>query len=223
LSLAVVACAVACGGPEDPYPVRIRATTDGAPLPGAHITLAGEPVGVTGPDGILYVEIDGDEGASLSFSATCPPGHVSPDTLPPVRLRRVSGFDETGALRAVEREVPCPPALRHAVVVVRTEGLADLPVVVDGREVTRTDEAGVAHLAYRGEAGGELDVRLDTTSAPELRPSSPERSFPIPEGGDELYVWNVELRTPAPGRPGRPRPRPRPAPTDDSRPPEQLR
>jgi hypothetical protein len=197
-----------CGDPPLPYPVRIRATSDGAPLPGTRISLGGDVVGTTGPDGILYVEIGGEEGQTLSLSAACPPGHEDPERLPEVRLRRVSGFSEDGAPRAVEREVPCPPSLRHAVVLVRTDGIADLPIWVDGREVGRTDPHGVAHVAYRGEPRRSFEVKLDTEAYPALRPREPSRSFSVPAERDDLYVWNVELREPVGSRP-RPRPRPR--------------
>jgi hypothetical protein len=137
-------------------------------------------------------------------------------------LRRVSGFSDDGAPRAVEREIPCPPALRHAVVVVRTDGLSDLPIRVDGREVGLTDGHGVAHLAFRGEPRRSFRVDLDTTAYPMLRPTDPSRSFAVPAEADELVVWNVELRTPSGGRP-RPHPRPRPDVTPTMSGPERLR
>jgi len=210
-----------CGDDDEPYPVRIRATSDDEPLPGARISLGGEVVGTTGLDGILFVEIDGEEGQTLALSAECPPGYADPHSLSDVHLRRVSGFDDDGAARAVEREVPCAPALRHAVVLVRTDGLAALPIWVDGREVTQTDDHGVAHVAFRGEPRRSFEVMLDTEAHPTLRPSDPTRSFSVPAEQDELFVWNVELRTPTSSP--RPRPRPRPEPGPGMSGPERLR
>jgi hypothetical protein len=128
-------------------------------------------------------------------------------------LRRVVSLDPAAARRGLQVSIACPPTHRQGVVVVRAGGnqpQANLPVLIDGREVARTDPSGVAHVALDMQPGTTFQVLLATAAAPMLRPQDPRRSFTFPDS-DEIFIFDqaFEVEQPPPvARPRRPRPRP---------------
>jgi hypothetical protein len=59
------------------------------------------------------------------------------------------------------------------VVAVRAEGGRDLPLLHLGRELARTDSSGAAHVVLDVRSEDVLELVLDTTAQPRLRPKSP--------------------------------------------------
>ncbi len=215
--LSLVALAVVLPSCEDPpppahYPVTFTAESDpGQPLHGVALTIAGTPQGETGADGTLHIELTGDEGTSVPVSATCPTGYREPAPLSPIVLRTtvsVAGAASAG-LRVT---ISCLPTSRRGVVVVRAAGTglatrAGLPVMIEGREVARTDASGVAHVSLDMAPGQSFRVLLATaTASPMLRPQDPEQTFVAPDA-DEIFLFdqNFDEEVPAapPRRPGR--------------------
>jgi hypothetical protein len=72
-------------------------------------------------------------------------------------------------------------------VVVRTPGRANLPILHNGREITRTDLQGVAHMIFRVAPREAIALRIDTTAQPTLRPQNPLLTVTTREG-DDVYV-----------------------------------
>lgn len=210
---------LACGDPPPPprFPVTFEAVSDpGSPLAGVAITANGTPVGSTGPDGSLRVELTGPEGSPVRIGATCPSGYRSPANLPTIALRPVVGLDPATVHRGLLVSIACPPTHRHGVVVVRAAGdqpQPNLPVLVDGREVARTDSSGVAHVALYMQPGTSFQVLLDTAAMPMLRPQNPRMSFAFPDS-DEIFIFNqsFEVEQPPVRRPVRRQPAKQPPP-----------
>lgn len=196
--------------PPPRYPFTFSAHADGRPLEGVEIMVNERSVGRTNAEGVLRVDLSGPEGAPVRLSAICPEGHrrTDPQTMP---LRRVQSLDPAAAARGMEVVFPCPPQRRNAVVVVRTHERGDIPVLLDGREVARTDASGAAHVHVAMEPGTTFTVLLDTRNHERLRPSSPSQAFTVPDR-DEVFVLDQRFEEEQPrrvrrvSRPRRPRP-----------------
>jgi hypothetical protein len=123
-----------------------------------------------------------------------------------VRLTRTRSIDAKGA-QALPVEVRCERRLSDVVVVVKAERGARLPVLIDGKPVTTTDDDGIGHvLLQRSRAERKVEVALDTTGRTSLKPVSPTRTYEI--GGSDaviLFEPSFTLTQPAVARPAGPR------------------
>jgi hypothetical protein len=208
--LAVGVGLASCEEPPPPshYPVTFTAESDpGQALAGVALTIAGAPQGQTGADGTLRIELTGDEGTAVPVAATCPTGYREPAPLSPIVLRTtvsVAGAAAPG-LRVT---ITCLPASRRGVVVVRAGGTgvaprAGLPVMIEGREVARTDTSGVAHVSLDMAPGQSFQVLLATaTASPMLRPQDPQFTFVFPDS-DEIFVFDQSFEEEIPPPPPR--------------------
>ena len=195
ISFVLSAGAFGCGEEEGPgraeIAVRFAAHADGRPLPGVELLADSRPIGTTDAQGVLAYMLSGRAGDTVGLRARCPEGYRHPDDLPELLLRPISDL-EGQTTRALEIDVPCRPAVRDGVVVVRADGYAGLPVLLDGREVARTDEGGVAHVAVRMAPHASFRVQLATAHMPTLRPQEPSRTFTVPDA-NEIFVFDQEL------------------------------
>ena len=203
LTVGVAACGDDEGPPMTELAVEFRAHADEAPLEGTRVLRDGQLIGTTDADGMLAVSLTGREGETASLSAQCPQGHRNPDDLPELLLRPITDV-EGRAQRAMRIDIACRPELRDGVVVVRSNGHADLPVLLDGREVARTDENGVAHVAVRMAPHASFSVQLATAHMPDLRPQAPSLTFTVPDS-HEIFVFDQELEREEPQVRRRPR------------------
>lgn len=211
VAIALLACAEE---PVEPprYPFTFHAHADGRGLAGVQISVNDAPVGVTNEQGILQVDLTGPEGAPVRISAACPEGHRDADGPKMQNLRRINSLDPAAAARGIEVTFGCPPEHRNAVVVVRTHDQADLPVLLDGREVARTDASGAAHLAVAMLPGTTFQVLVDTRHNERLRPRSPTVSYTVPDH-DEVFVFDRRFEEEKKPRARRPRSPARPRST----------
>jgi hypothetical protein len=215
-----VMLALACSDPPPPpvFPITFLAESDpGVPLQGVTVTVAGAQPAVTGPDGTVRIQLSGEEGTSVPVQAACPAGHRDAPALSPIVLRTMVAV--SGATQALRVGISCPPTMRHGVVVVRAGGTgaatrAGLPVLVEGREVTHTDESGVAHVSLDMVPGQAFHVLLATaTVSPMLRPQDPQSVFQFPDS-DQIFAFDTNFEEEAPPPPERhARRRARPPPT----------
>lgn len=208
LALAVLALGSA-GCEEAPtppprHPFTFTVNADGEPLSGVSITVNDAPVGATDEEGVLRVDLTGPTGASVRVAAVCPEGHRTPEAQT-YSLRRVQSLDPATAARGIEASFTCPPERRQAVVVVRTHEQAGVPVMLDGREVARTDASGAAHLHVAMAPGTTFLVQLDTRHNERLRPRSPSQSYTLPDR-DEVFVLDQRFAEEQPPPPVRRRP-----------------
>lgn len=193
---------VACGDEEEPpprYPFTFTATSDQAPLAGVAISASSTVIGTTDEGGILRADLTGPDGQPISVNAHCPEGYRSPAQAQQVTLRRMVSLDPAAQGRGIEVSFDCPPEYRDAVVVVRTHGQPDLPVYVDGQEVTRTDASGAAHVHRRMTPQASFQVKIATASNTLLRPQDPSQTFTIPDR-DEVFVFDQPFSVATPPR-----------------------
>jgi hypothetical protein len=188
------------------YPFTFLTHADGDGLEGVQVTVNNSPVGVTNGEGVLRVDLTGPEGAPVRVSAVCPDGHRSIEDAQVHNLRRVQSLDPATAARGIEVTFACPPEHRSAVVVVRTHDQVGLPIMLDGREVARTDGSGAAHLAVVMTPGTAFQVLVDTRHNERLRPRSPTQTFTVPDH-DDIFLVDQRFVEEAPPRRVRRRPR----------------
>lgn len=194
-------CAAACGGETPPYVVVFRAYDELAkPMPGVTVevnALAAQ----TAADGSVTFQLRGTEGQRYQIKVLCPAGYrvASDQDTVDVTLRRV--YDSTGeGFMASERNVRCVPTRRRvAMVIMAGEGGANLPVLVDEQEQTKTDAAGVAHFALAAPPSSSFRVKIDSPSG-----DDPARTFRVPDI-DEVFLFEQEVQ-------GAPKPKPEKAP-----------
>jgi hypothetical protein len=169
-----------------PMEIAVRVESDpGRVVAGAEIREREQRV-VTGPDGIGIVKLYGTEGTVHQLDVTCPEGLIPPKEPLTITLRRLA--DPT---KRPEYVIVCRPAIRNIVVSVRVRGASSLPVRYLGRELSRTDEAGVAHVLVRVAPQEDISIELGTDEKgnEQLRPINPRRSF-IARNADDVFVFD---------------------------------
>ena len=183
--LVVVAAALAlsaCGrqAARQSYDLTVHVEADPKePLAGAKLIHGGQELGVTESDGCVSVRATGNEGERIDLEIACPHRYRSPDSPLSVTLRRTAQQPEYFAL--------CPPLTRKLVVAARLDHGAGLPIRYLGRELARSDASGAAHLLIEAESDKTIELTLDTSEQPLLRPKSPTARFRI-GNQDELVV-----------------------------------
>jgi hypothetical protein len=186
LLLALAACRHQA--PTKSYDLSVRVEADpGQPVEGVRLVHAGHELGATGVDGRVLIRATGNEGERIDLDITCPAAYRSPEAPLSVTLRRGAGRPEYFAA--------CTPLARKLVVAARLEHGAGLPIRYLGREVARTDSAGVAHWLVEAEDGKTVELTIDTSERPLLRPKSPTARFRIGDR-DELVVLEQSFQSP---------------------------
>jgi hypothetical protein len=179
------------GSSNQKYEFVIRIHGDpGRPLAGVPLSRAGEKIAVSDARGTIVLAAHGQEGETLAFEVVCPNGHRSPSKPLSIVLRRLTERD-----RRPEYSVSCPPHKRTLVVAVRADNGPNLPVRYLGREVGRTDAAGAAHVLLETQAEDSIELTLDTSGQPGLRPTNPAARFPV-STRDELVSFNQSFELP---------------------------
>jgi hypothetical protein len=179
LTLGVAACNRQA--PVNTYDLAVRVEADsGQPLPGAKLLHSGQELGATNEDGRVVIRATGSEGERVELEIGCPEGFKSPDAPLAVTLRR-------GAERP-EYFASCPPLSRKLVVAARLEHGAGLPIRYLGREIARSDASGVAHLVIEAESDKAIELTVDTSEQPQLRPKSPVARFRMANRDDVVVL-----------------------------------
>jgi hypothetical protein len=159
------------------------------PLAGARLLHAGRELGVSAPDGRVAIHATGSEGERIELEVACPAGFRSPEAALNVTLRH-AGHGERPEYFAA-----CPPSTRKLVIAARLEHGINLPIRYLGRELARSDGDGVAHLLLEGETDKTVELTVDTSEQPQLRPKSPTARFRI-GNRDDIVVLAQTFQSP---------------------------
>ena len=202
LAFVLAALGAGCAGerPLDRYRVTFEVYSDLLPLPGAQISVRSHDLARTDAEGAARLELTGHDGTVIPVIVRCPAGTRGPEAAIEVTLRTLQVIDQTVAARGIVQRVNCPPEDRTVAVVVRTNGRPGIPIVWQGREISRTDTAGVASLTFRVHPAQPIQLALATTDFPTLRPQSPTGQFLAPDA-DDVFVWTQDFEEAAPVRP----------------------
>ncbi|MEI8254314.1 MAG: hypothetical protein WCJ30_01440 [Deltaproteobacteria bacterium] len=203
---AVGAGACATERPPDRYRITFEVYSDLLPIPGALISVRTRQLATTDANGAARLELTGRDGVVIPVTVRCPAGTRGPENAIDVTLRTMQVIDQAAATRGIVQRVNCPPEDRTVAIVVRTNGKAGVPIMWQGREVSRTDGTGVASLTFRMHPQQQIQLALNTaTEFADLRPQGPTRQFMVPDA-DDVFVWNQEFDVLAPPRVVRRRP-----------------
>ncbi len=198
--LAMALALAGCSPPPAPpmYSITLRVLSDGHPMPGASVAYHDHVLGATDGTGLFSMRTTGTEGAAIPLSVHCPEGFTSPTQPVTVTLRSIEVLSHGQASSGIETTTECPPTQRIAAVILKAPNRANLPVMYNGREITRTDPQGIAHMIFRVAPGDLLTFQLRTTDQPLLRPESPMLTLTA-HPTDDVYVLsqNFELATAA--------------------------
>lgn len=172
-----------------PFTIELRALTDdGAPLAGVAVSLGKKAAALTGVEGRVVQKVTGDEGSMLRVGVTCPVDYDPPAQLPAIRLTRTRTIDAREA-QPLPVQVRCERRQSDIVVVVKADRGSRLPVLIDGKPVTTTDDDGLAHvLLRRSRTEKKLDVALDTVGHATLKPVNPARTYDL-NGRDAVILF----------------------------------
>jgi hypothetical protein len=174
------------------YSLVLRAhSDDGAPLAGVEFRGNGTRLGTTGAAGTVTASLVAREGTVMTVRAHCPDGFRSPERPHLLTLRRFEGLRESSAGR-LDVTAECRPTQRRGVVVVRAAGQPDLPVLMHGSEVARTDRHGVAHMLVALAPHSSFRVEIETSKRPRLRPQNPVATFTMRDE-DDLFLFDPEF------------------------------
>ena len=169
--------------------IELVAESDpGARLPAVNVRVDGRPVGATGADGSLQIDLRGESGRLVRIEHDCPPGYLPPPQAKQLRLRPLGSLGDSEAV-ALQVTLGCRPEKRLAVFVIRARNGSHLPVKLDGTLVAETSSTGVAHLFLSDAPGSEHSIEIDSTEQPLLMPRSPSHHFTIPDS-HEIFVVN---------------------------------
>jgi hypothetical protein len=174
---------------------------------GARLSAGGRLAGESDAEGTVAATLGGKTGSDVAISVECPEGFLTenrPAHLRLVRTRPAIGPEApaplvwTGLCRRAEREIA---------LMVHTDALSDLPVIVNGVALTRTNADGNAHvLLTLAHDVASVHVSLDTSSDPRLKPENPARVFAASDT-DGLLVFDPAVArarsTPKTARPVR--------------------
>lgn len=159
-------------------------------LVGARASSKGKELGVTDSSGAMTVKTRGREGDIVPVDIACPSGHRAPPPLL-VPLRHV-GREGGGDVVRPEFAAVCTPLTHSVVVAVRAERGPHLPLMHMGRELTRTDSSGAAHVLVDAASEEVVELMLDTSEQPRLRPKSPVLRVQL-GGGDQITAISQEF------------------------------
>ena len=178
------------------YDFVVRVSSDaGTGVEGTRASAKGRSLGVADASGAIDIRVRGREGDVLSIDIECPPGHRAPPAvLVPLRqMGRSSRRRASSGQRVLpEFATVCTPLTHSIVVAVRAERGAHLPLLHLGRELTRTDSSGAAHLRLDVASDDVVELVLDTTEQPQLRPKSPVLRIQ-PGSSDEIIAASQDF------------------------------
>ena len=171
--------------------------SEGHPLGEVQVWANGKALGETNDEGLLSTRIGGTIGKQVTLTRTCPQGYEAADQSRTLRISDTRGANNKR--RAMQLRFECRASELLAALVVRAPNPMNEPmaIMVAGEVVGQTDADGVGHVLLRVPPASTVRVELDTTSAPELLPHNPVRTFQMHDKG-EILRFDQVLTKPVP-------------------------
>jgi hypothetical protein len=198
----------ACGGEEKPkapstyqFPLEVSATdTNGEPVAGAKVLVDGSPVGFTDRDGLFQAAFAEKRGAEVSVSVEPPEGYqLTGEASKTQKMRLTENVTGEGMTKVpLEMQAQMASTKRDYLLWVDLKcdedslddgQCKDVPVTVDGEEVARTNEQGIAHVSLERVPGASVTVAVDT---PEYEGDDDDEKWEMKPADPE---WNLDLGT----------------------------
>ncbi|TFH30844.1 MAG: hypothetical protein E4H00_04460 [Myxococcales bacterium] len=189
LSVASLASCVPPTSVERTFSIVFVVESDpGVRIGAASVFIDGDHVGQSDSNGLVRTTVHGESGRRLRIEHDCPDGHEAPSARKTLRLREYEALGSSERV-AMEITLRCVPTERLAAFVIRAKNGADLPVLLNGEEVARTNSSGVAHFSVRSVPGADYKVELDARGRPSVLPSLPMPLFTQPDA-DDIFILN---------------------------------
>jgi hypothetical protein len=162
----------------------VRVESDpGVPLAGVTLMFDGKQLARTTSDGLAQLRMSGRDGDTFHVGVVCPDGFVA---AAPVEFDLLVRRGESA--RIPEFATRCARSVRRAVVAVRANNGANLPVLYLGRQVAKTDSAGAATLALDVRPGSDVELVIDTRASKKVHPQNPVLSFKARDQDDFVVL-----------------------------------
>ncbi len=218
--------------PEYEFPIEVSTLTiDESPVAGVPVRIDGSVVGFTDAEGVFKGTLLERPGEEIELSIDEMEGYYvdSEDT------RESTTLKITRSLEGNYRGLPVTlrAELQSTVLEYLTwvqlncdnnlddEHCENVPILLDGEEMARTDSTGFAHFVFEGNPGEEHEFRVDMSDSGSvtIEPSSPRYEIELERNGMVFHI-NEEFTDPTvrTRRRARPRPRPRPQPQPQPQP-----
>lgn len=197
----------ACGGEEKKaapstykFPLEVSASdTNKEPVAGARVLVDGTAVGYTDRDGLFQAALTEQVGAEVTVSVEPPDGFkLDGDATTTQKMSLTENMTGKGKKRV-------PVSLQAQLASTRKDYLLwvdlqcdetldsgqciDVPLMIDGEEVARTNEQGIAHLTVERVPASTLNISIDT---PEYDGEDEDEAWKMKPADSE---WSVDLGT----------------------------
>lgn len=160
-------------------PLIVKITNDeGDPLLGAKIQINNQITELANSAGLVRTTLQGVEGSSVELTLDCPPAYLPVGSTKRNIVFRFLYRNKT--LAPLHESFICRSTKKNHVLVVRTDGRKNLPILVTGKPQGETNSMGVAQIPITGSAGDEVDIVIDTGAHSALRPPNPSRRIQLP-------------------------------------------
>jgi hypothetical protein len=169
--------------------VRVMAQDpSGAAIAGLKVSQDGAELGATGADGSFSFVVQGRAGDLVHVATRCPEGTERwGDAETQVRI-----FPFVRASAPLALSARCRPVRRQVTVSVRAPKAPGSPVRHLGHEVGHLDDTGLAVLSFEVAAHQRMELSLDTSRRPDLRPRNPTATFLVTDR-DESFVMDQDF------------------------------
>lgn len=162
------------------FPLVFRVIDDEDVVVPDTIIQLGEEKKRTNKLGIAQFEITGVEGESVQVNIGCPADWKTVSAGPKeIVLKSLESINGQHIQPSINSFI-CVPFKKSHVVVVKTNGIRNLPVQLLGKEVARTNKGGVAQFVVSGKVNEPIELVLNTAEQPMLTPQMPARQLKLP-------------------------------------------
>ncbi len=164
------------------------------PVPGTDVTIDGASIGATDESGHFQTRLSGPEGRRVHVQISCPDRWIAEDgETRDLSVRFLKRLDpRESAMAPMDARFKCVYRTRRIVLLVRTDQVPNLPVFALGAQIAATDAEGVAQAVLEGVPGDEIEVTLNTSENPELRPAMPSRRLTVPKT-NQIIVFDQKF------------------------------
>ena len=179
--------------PTFEFPLEVSATDEtGEPVARAPVLLDGKVVGYTDRDGLFEGKVTERRKAEISLAVKAPDGYKldgKAQKTAKLKLKKsVTGDGVTGipvalqaSMRSTTKDFLLWIELQCDEETLDEKRCADVPVMIDGKEIARTNSEGIAHATITRTPSAKIDVKVDT---------------PTYQGDDEDEKWVMKPEDP---------------------------